>query len=625
MLTYYKNLNWLKLAKILLILIIFYIILVFSISVFKYLTYSYNVLDLAIFNQVFYNSSLGNFFQFTIHPTSYLGDHFTPLLFLLVPFYSVLKSPLTLLFIQTLFLALAAVPLFLIAKKYLNPQQTLLIIFLYLFNPVTLNINLHEFHLLALVPFFIGWTFYFYQQNKFVYFFIFSLLSLQIREDVAFIIFMFGIIALLDKKNLKWILSPLILATVYFFTALKIISHFSAASTYKFFVYYQWLGNTPYEIFINFFIKFPLVLEHVFSLTNLELILGFGLVFLFIPFYRPKYLLLSLGMFLQLILGTTSGELILRIHYGSVFLIVFSLTAIFALKALTTNKKLKLFSQKYTGLFTYLIIIGFIYTLLVLGPLIPFVKSIYQTNYQQVSLKNEFVKQIPRNASVVTTYDLMANLSSRTKIYSLNYIFLGRQQFNAGAYIIPENTEFILINFNDFIAYHLQYETKATTYYYQGDNNLINLLSKNYQLIKISQNLGLWQKNSSLTDFSLYQVHETQKPNIENIKEQIIKQKISFLGFNQAENKTSLFFKPQKKLEKNYFIQINKQIYPLGYGLYPTSEWQAEQIIQMDFYDIELPNKIQLLEIAGWLAIDKLGNTQNHFTKFETIGEIIIN
>ena len=319
MINYFKNLNWLKLAKIIAILIIVYLVFAFSICLFKYQTFKYNALDLAIFNQVFYNSSLGNLFNFTIHPTSYLGDHFTPIILLLLPFYALFKSPITLLFLQSLFLALAAIPLYLIAKKHLNPWQTLIVIIIYLFNPVLLNLNLFEFHLLALVPFFIFWTFYFYQNNQFKPFLALAILSLLIREDISFIIFMFGFVAILDKKKLKWILTPAILGVLYFFTALKIVAHYSAAQTYKFLVYYQWLGETPKEIFINFFLKPYLVLEHIFTLANLELILGFFLVFLFIPLYRPKYLMLALGMFMQIILGFASGELILRTHYGSIF------------------------------------------------------------------------------------------------------------------------------------------------------------------------------------------------------------------------------------------------------------------------------------------------------------------
>ncbi len=625
MINYFQKLNWLKLAKILKILIIIYIIFIFSICLFKYLTFQYNGLDLAIFNQIFYNSSLGNLYQFTIHPTSYLGDHFALIIILLLPFYLIFKSPLNLLFLQTLFLALATIPLYLTAKKYLNPWQTLLIIILYLFNPVTLNINLFEFHLLALVPFFIFWAFYFYDQNKFKPFLLFCCLSLLIREDVSFIIFMFGIIALIDKKKIKWILTPVILATLYFFTALKIVAYFSAAKTYKFLIYYYWLGETPLDIFKNFFLKFPLVLQHIFTLANLELLLGFSLVFLFIPLCRPKYLLLSLGMFLQIILGFASGELILRTHYGSIFLTAMSLAAIFSLKWLVANKKIINFAHKYKSLILLIIIVGLIYNFLVLGPLITFANKMATTDYQAVEIKKEFVKQIPKEASIVTTYDLITNLSSRKEIYSLNYLFLGRQQYNAGEYKIPGDTQYLLINFADFVTFHLQYEKSASSYYYQGDNNLLNVIKEHdFILQKVNQNLALWQRDGNDQGLSLWQAYSTRSQ-IKYPAEEKIGTDLEFLGFNQENKLISFYFKVLQPINKNYFIKINEKLYPLGYGLFPTSEWPENQIVQINFFNLPKLEDVQILNLAGGLELDEVGSVEDVLDKTEIIGQLNLN
>jgi len=622
MLNYFKTLTWPKLNKLLFLLIIIYIVLVFGICIFKYFTFEYNGLDLAIFNQVFYNSSLGKFFQFTIHPTSYLGDHFELLIFFLVPFYSIFKSPITLLLIQTLFFALSAIPLYLIAKKHLKPLPALLIILLYLFNPATLNINIFEFHMLALAPFFIFWTFYFYDQNKFWPYLVFSFLSLMVREDVAFVIFMFGLIALLDKKKLKWILTPLILASAYFFVALKIIAYFSSAEKYKFLIYYKWLGQSPLEIFINFFLKFPLVLKHVLTIANFEFGLGFLLIFLFIPLYRPKYLLLSLGMFMQLVLGPPGGELILKTHYGAIFLAAFSLAGIFSLAKISANQKFFKFWLKFNDVVVVIITVGFVYNFLLIGPLIPFIKSLFATDYEQVKLKKEFLLEIPRPASLAAPFDLIANLSSREKLYSVHYLFLGKEQYMMKTYPIPDDLEYILINFEDFSAYSALYETSLAEIYYQGDDNLRKLLAeRNFKLIKVKQNLALWQKNSSAPEISLYQIYEKNQPQIENLKNQILNSQIEFLGYNKKENVTSLYFQALTKIEKNYFIQLNDNLYPLGFGLYPTSAWQPQEIIQLNFYDLPSIKTAQLLNLTGGLELNGLASNYVVWDKKELIGE----
>src|SRR3989338_5825260 len=112
---------WFKNKSIILTVAIGLYVVIFSIfSLWKYNNFLYNGLDLAIINQVFYNTAHGNAFASSIHPPSYLGDHVNPIILVLLPLYYLLASPKTLLILQTIFLALAAWPLYLIAKKVLN-------------------------------------------------------------------------------------------------------------------------------------------------------------------------------------------------------------------------------------------------------------------------------------------------------------------------------------------------------------------------------------------------------------------------------------------------------------------------------------------------------------------------
>ena len=234
--------------------------LIFSlIASWKYFNFGYNALDLAIINQVFYNSSLGNFFASSIHPSSYLGDHFTPFLFILLPFYSLAKSPLTLLLGQTVILGLSAWPLYLIARKIINNHWGLLIASAWLLNPFVQNVNLFEFSFLPFAGFFIFWAVYCYQTGRFWPAVLFTSLALLVREDVALVIFMLGLIILLEREKfgprtkvwLKWWLTLTILSVVYFIAALKFSSNFAVAGQYKFLLYYAWLGNSWTEIIKN--------------------------------------------------------------------------------------------------------------------------------------------------------------------------------------------------------------------------------------------------------------------------------------------------------------------------------------------------------------------------------------
>ena len=93
-----------------------YVITFGFISLWKYFNFAYNALDLAIINNVFYQTSLGQLFGSSIHPPSYLGDHFTPVIFLLIIPYLVFAAPPILLILQTFILSLTAWPIYLMAK-----------------------------------------------------------------------------------------------------------------------------------------------------------------------------------------------------------------------------------------------------------------------------------------------------------------------------------------------------------------------------------------------------------------------------------------------------------------------------------------------------------------------------
>ena len=182
---------------------IFLYFIIFSwLSFKKYQGFDYNSFDLAIFNQVFFNTAHGRLFDLTINLHNYLGDHFEPMILLLLPFYLSKSSPVTLLFLQSAIIALSAWPLYLIAKKVLSKSSlALLIAILWLLNPFVHSANLYEFHLLAFAPFFFFWTFYFYQQNKFKLFCLFFILSLLVREDISLLLVSFAFLSYLDKKD----------------------------------------------------------------------------------------------------------------------------------------------------------------------------------------------------------------------------------------------------------------------------------------------------------------------------------------------------------------------------------------------------------------------------------------
>lgn len=678
-------------VTILVAAVLFYIVIFFGISFFKYNNFYYDSLDLAIFNQVFYNTSQGRLFQLSIHEPTYLGDHFTPIILILAPLYSFYRSPVALLFLQTLILALSAWPIYLIAKKIIGGRIfPLMMGLVWLINPLVQNANLFEFHLLSFAVFLLLWVFYFYLQKKWRLFFLFVFLSLLVREDVSLVVFMFGVLAIVDwvtlfrqsknqaqhrlvsgqeiKPSTVWCLGKksimpeeetkadaeqelknlkikgelniknskekldykklfigvilCAISALWLFAGLKITGHYAAGGQYKFLFYYSWLGNSASEIIINIFIHPILVLRHFITVYNIEMILGLLFVFCFLPLFSKKYLILLLGPLFQLMIGGSGGSaLILQTHYSLLMLPALMVSFIFGFKRflkepLGKNSKISIIKilANEKGFLIIIFVFGLVYSSLSLGPLVGVASGMITNppNKNIINIKNDFLAEVPKNSSVAATYEYINNLSSRQKVYSMHYVFIGKTQYAAADYKLPENTEYLLIDFHDFFLYNIQFpDLSAYKEFFNSSDDNMRELFKHYKLVKIFDDQALFKLSKNTEQMPLY---ETTDQTAKKEQDVILEDKIKFVGWEPLTQKEdsleidkklfpiSLFFRAQKNLasddlkepSKNYQLKmfvvnqkkeiLYEKFYPLGYGIFPTSEWPLDKNVKINYW-----------------------------------------
>ncbi len=628
---------------------VIYIITIFGVCLWNYNNFLYNALDLAIFNQVFYNTSLGNWFELSIHPGSYLGDHFAPIILALTPIYFLFKSPLTLLFIQSLFLSLGALPIYLISKEVLKNKvknvklASFLLAAFYLINPFVANANLFEFHILTLAVPLVLFSFYFYIKNNFPAFCLVFLAALFVREDVALAIGLFGFLALIERKKIKWVLTPILAGGIYFFSAMKVISFFSEEGSYKFLYYYSWLGSSFEEIVKNFFIHPLQVINHIISLGNLEMILGFFLPFLFLPILRPKYLLLLLLPLAQIILGAPGGgELILQTHYSVLFIAPLFVSFIYGFSFVWQK-----ISQDNKKIFIIILITAGIYSAFTLGPISAIFNNFSKESELADFSKEEWtlIEKIPNDVEVISSYKFLPQLSGRKNIYSLNYIFIGKQQFSDKDFPISDDVDYILIDFDDFITFNIQFPGTAWTapHYKTGDDRIRKLLNEGrFGVLEVVGNTVLFKKNYS-NQIKLYEIFD-KTDSLEfpqKVLDKSLNGKIKFIGYNSnsALFEYQFFWQALDKMEKNYALQIEvmqgseiiyKKNYPVAYGLYPSSEWHKNQIVKVNYlfnFPLKIKNALQegggelkfsLIDLRGYLSLNALRSSE------EVISDIII-
>jgi len=174
-------------------MIIAYIGVFSFVTVMRFYTFR-TYIDLGIFDQALSSTLHGKSFYETpdtviIPSGNFLGTHFSPFMYILLPIYALRPEPTTLLVLQTLFLSLGAIPIYRVALHVIHKENPALILAaLYLLNPATQSLNMFDFHLEAFLPFFIGMFYYSLLQGNWPRYFLFLGLSVITMEFASIII-----------------------------------------------------------------------------------------------------------------------------------------------------------------------------------------------------------------------------------------------------------------------------------------------------------------------------------------------------------------------------------------------------------------------------------------------------
>jgi len=208
-----------------------YFILIGGVSLLRHYNFQTQTWDLAVFVQVMWNTLDGRIMINNLEDVpNTLGVHFSPILFLLVPFYALWKSPYALLIIQSLALALGAWPLFELSKKILKDANWALIISIaYLLYPALHWSNIYDFHPVTfLVPLLLT-AFYYLEIERWLLSTLLFTLASATREDSILVVAFAGLFILargvLSKhKNYKIFGATLFAGgMIYFLLTVKLL------------------------------------------------------------------------------------------------------------------------------------------------------------------------------------------------------------------------------------------------------------------------------------------------------------------------------------------------------------------------------------------------------------------
>ena len=389
--------------------------IVFSyIALLRHHAYQSLLLDLGYFDQSFWTTLHGAFFYTSSSANfgmSQFGNHNSPILFIILPFYALFPYPETLLVVQSCVLALAAIPLYYLSKEHLGRTGALVICLAYFLYPPLHGVNLIDFHEFAFVPLILFTCFYYLFKKGIMGFLVSSCLALMIREDMALIIMMIALYGLI-KKNLysherdRLILALIVLLSSFWLmmSLVVIIPAFNPAHIFsRFDLHYQGTGLTSL-IFTHSDLK---------GIYLFELLCPLG----FLSLLSPGILLTAVPSLVEILLSKYMYYSINHFYQALLIPAIF-VSCIFSMKKIITqsDSKIRWIHYKIYGFILIFTIVSFlIFTPSPLSP-VSFFKQDYTITQHQMVL-DDVIMMIPPAASVSTQSDIGAHLAQRFELY----------------------------------------------------------------------------------------------------------------------------------------------------------------------------------------------------------------
>ncbi len=564
--------------------ILLYIFLISLLCLTKYHSFSYDDFDLAIQNQTLWNTWHGKPFWTTIHfPAGYyFRYHFPAIYILIAPLYKLfLEGPPALLILQTIGLAIGAMPLYLIVRSALNSSFAVLFSILYLASPALGFMNQFDFHNEAFIPVCLLWAFFFYQKEHFKSFICSLLFVAFCREDQFLAVLAFGLMAYFQKRPKKWITWPLVLGCIWAILVIKIIIPFFndwQPSIYE--RYYDHLapstiGKILRIIFDPFYVlgyclsvHKPQYLHHIFGPVG------------YLALLSPIHLIIMApSLFQNLLTNYGPASTILYQYTGTIIPTTF-VAAGYGIKRLlqwTRIKKIRPYLLTVLGILA-------LFSTIVIGPHMKygtFLKDYRITVFDQI--KDKFIQQIPSNSHVTTTFDLLPKLSSRPKVATFHYLMMGREKTTLAPYTLPEDVDQALINFADQLTFYGFYDISMSP-------NIRNFLDNNNWSVKNAyRTLIHFEKNAQkpkklFTPYS--QIPAQALPMNLTINSQVLwkayKVKTKNV-FGKSVLKVECFWEALNKPTTDYHLaiwfkqhdtEIDRMLLSIPYFIHPTSLWE---------------------------------------------------
>lgn len=587
-----------KWAKHLLWVFILSYILVFGYLCFlKYHSFNYLDWDLASDVIVLRNSVHGKLLYYPFLEQIIFGAHLYLIIFLFLPLYALFQTPLTLLFLQSIFLGLAAWPLYLLARSRLNQTFSLSIAIAYLLYPSVGYMNLFETHFDIYEIFFLFFALYYFEKENFRRYLVFIALTLFCKENASLTVSMLGIYAWIRKRPQKWVLFPLLSGVAWFLLSVKlIIPHFAKdAGLYQggfiFSHYYKHLGSNLFEM-AKTVVLHP-VSTALFAFTPpkityiLQLFVPAGLLGLF----SPLALLPVIPVFMQNLLSAAHNHSLIYYQYTALLIpfIFFSVIHSFA-KLLRYKLVIRNQAVLLCCFFGFVVFSG----IYLQAPQFNIMRRMRSYSVDDISRqKDKLIKAVPPGSPVIATFQFLPKLTNRQDLYSMHLIAMGYKMYTKIRYEPPKKLEYALIDFNEPLMLRAFFPPQA------AGNIRAFLGTGDWRVLEAFDDTVLF-KNGYEAGYRLCE--EVSNPKIGNPVNLVLENGINFLGYDIVDDRISdrrilhlvYYWKKMKGARRpsGFFIQFSDppgnvvfvKGHVFGYRVYLQDEWRDGRIMKEHHY-----------------------------------------
>lgn len=351
---------------------------------------------------------------------SHFCVHFSPIYYVLLPFYMIIPSPYTLNIAQVVVLYSGIIPVIkLMQCKKIDKLTTVFFAVIYSSLPAVSMATFYDIHENCFLLPILMWAFFFYETGKTAPFFIFCVLTLLVKEDAFIYLVIFALFILFDRKDFKKGFILIVVAIVYFAVTATLMKKYGLGIMSDRFSNLKTNDEGLFGVIKTAFLNPAYFFSQLFftddnTADKIKYFVELFFPLCFMPFMSKRtsrFLLLSPVLINLITTYIYQYDISKQYSFGiSAFLIYASI--------LNISEKEKSCRRFICVTATMMSVI------LCLSAVIPKVvnyRNVYRIDKENITKISEVLERLPDDASVSVSTFLLQKISDRDEVYELEY------------------------------------------------------------------------------------------------------------------------------------------------------------------------------------------------------------